>query len=151
MFRTRGLELTLWSSAIKVNTQYMHCIYFTLKLKRAASRDEILARLRADERISLTKKQAAGEVFSFGRDHGYFGRILNQTVIVEPALEVRKGHEVIGFLLHAAGRQFAAQLVQRGTVVPGSRRIRSTHAMLKTLLFLGSIAFPSDAALHGAE
>jgi glyceraldehyde-3-phosphate dehydrogenase type II len=97
VFRTRGLELNLFSSALKVNTQYMHCIYFTLKLKRAVSRDEIIARLRADERISMTKKQSAGEVFSFGRDHGYFGRILNQTVIVEPSLVVRKGHEVIGF------------------------------------------------------
>jgi glyceraldehyde-3-phosphate dehydrogenase type II len=97
VFRTRGLDLALWSSALKVNTQYMHCIYFTLKLKRAVSRDEILGRLRDDERISLSMKQSAGEVFSFGRDHGYFGRILNQTVIVEPSLVVRKGHEVIGF------------------------------------------------------
>lgn len=97
LFRTKGLELTLWSSALKVNTQYMHCIYFTLKLKRAVTRDEILSRFRADHRISLTKKQSACEVFSFGRDHGYFGRILNQTVIVEPTVEVRKGHEVIGF------------------------------------------------------
>jgi len=97
LFRTKGLELNLWSSALKANTQYMHCIYFTLKLKRAVSRDEVLARFRADSRIALTQKQAACEVFSFGRDHGYFGRILNQTVIVEPCLEVRKGHEVIGF------------------------------------------------------
>jgi glyceraldehyde-3-phosphate dehydrogenase type II len=97
LFRTKALELNLWSSALKANTQYMHCIYFTLKLKRAVSRDEVLARFRADSRIALTQKQAACEVFSFGRDHGYFGRILNQTVIVEPCLEVRKGHEVIGF------------------------------------------------------
>lgn len=97
LFRTKALELNLWSSALKLNTQYMHCIYFTLKLKRAVTKDEVLARLRADERISMTKKQSACEVFSFGRDHGYFGRILNQTVIVEPTVEVRKGHEVIGF------------------------------------------------------
>ncbi len=97
LFRTKGLELNLWSSALKVNTQYMHCIYFTLKLKRAVTKDEILQRFKDDDRISMTKKQAACEVFSFGRDHGYFGRILNQTVIVEPSIEVRKGHEVIGF------------------------------------------------------
>jgi glyceraldehyde-3-phosphate dehydrogenase type II len=97
VFRTRGLEYNLWSSALKLNTQYMHCIYFTLRLKRAVTKPEVLARLKADELISLTKKTSAGEVFSFGRDHGFFGRILNQTVIVEPALEVRKGHEVIGF------------------------------------------------------
>ena len=97
LFRTKGLELNLWSSALKLNTQYMHCIYFTLKLKRAVTKDEVLERFRLDDRISLTKKQAACEVFSFGRDHGYFGRLLNQTVIVEPSIEVRKGHEVIGF------------------------------------------------------
>ncbi len=97
LFKTMGLELNLWSSALKVSTQYMHCIYFTLKLKRAVTRDEVLARFKADDRISVTRKQSACEVFSFGRDHGYFGRILNQTVISEPCLEVRKGHEVIGF------------------------------------------------------
>jgi len=97
LFRTRGLDLNLWSSALKVNTQYMHCIYFTLTLKRAVTREEIIGRFRSDDRISLTKKQSACEVFSFGRDHGYFGRLLNQTVIVEPTLQVRKGHEVIGF------------------------------------------------------
>lgn len=97
VFRTRALELNLFSSALKLNTQYMHCIYFTLKLKRAVTKEEVLARFRDDERISMTKKQSACEVFSFGRDHGYFGRILNQTVVVEPSVEVRKGHEVIGF------------------------------------------------------
>lgn len=97
LFRTANLELNLWSSALKLNTQYMHCIYFSLKLKRAVTRDEVVARIKADDRMSTTKKQSACEVFSFGRDHGYFGRILNQTVIVEPALEVRKGHEVVGF------------------------------------------------------
>jgi glyceraldehyde-3-phosphate dehydrogenase (NAD(P)) len=97
LFRTKGLELNLWSSAVKLNTQYMHCIYFTLKLKNAVTKDEVLRRFRDNDRISLTKKQSACEVFSFGRDHGYFGRILNQTVIVEPSVEVRKGHEVIGF------------------------------------------------------
>jgi glyceraldehyde-3-phosphate dehydrogenase (NAD(P)) len=97
LFRTKGLELNLFSSALKLNTQYMHCIYFTLRLKRAVTRDEAIERFRNDDRISMTKKQSACEVFSFGRDHGYFGRLLNQTVVVEPSVEVRKGHEVIGF------------------------------------------------------
>lgn len=97
LFRTNGMELNLWSSALKLNTQYMHCIYFTLKLKRAVTKEEVIQRFKRYEFISLTKKQSACEVFSFGRDHGYFGRLLNQTVVVEPSLEVRKGHEVIGF------------------------------------------------------
>jgi glyceraldehyde-3-phosphate dehydrogenase (NAD(P)) len=36
-------------------------------------------------------------VFSFGRDHGYFGRLLNQTVLSTPTLAVHNGHEITGF------------------------------------------------------
>ncbi len=97
LFRTRGLDLNLFSSAVKMNTQYMHCIYFNLKLKRAVTREEVIERFRADDRICMTKKQASCQVFSFGRDHGYFGRILNQTVIVEPSIAVRRGNDVVGF------------------------------------------------------
>jgi len=97
LFRTRNLELNLFSSALKLNTQYMHCIHFMMRLKRAVTREEILQRFRSNPLMSLTSKTSACEVFSFGRDHGYFGRILNQTVIVEPSIQVRKGHEVIGF------------------------------------------------------
>ena len=38
-----------------------------------------------------------GPIFSFGRDHGYFGRLLNQTVVSIPTLTVRDGHEITGF------------------------------------------------------
>jgi glyceraldehyde-3-phosphate dehydrogenase (NAD(P)) len=37
-----------------------------------------------------------GSVFSFGRDHGIFGRILNQTVIVTQSLTLKSDHEVVG-------------------------------------------------------
>jgi glyceraldehyde-3-phosphate dehydrogenase (NAD(P)) len=36
-------------------------------------------------------------VFSFGRDHGLFGRILSQTVIPIRSLSVRGEREVLGF------------------------------------------------------
>jgi hypothetical protein len=35
-------------------------------------------------------------VFSFGRDHGLFGRILNQTVVVNQSLALRGDREVVG-------------------------------------------------------
>ena len=35
-------------------------------------------------------------MFSFGRDHGYFGRILAQTVVPMETLAVR-GNELVGF------------------------------------------------------
>jgi hypothetical protein len=36
-------------------------------------------------------------IFSFGRDHGYFGRILSQTVVPIETLAVRNGNELVGF------------------------------------------------------
>ena len=37
-------------------------------------------------------------MFSFGRDHGHYGRILNQTVYSRPSLHVSPdGREVTGF------------------------------------------------------
>jgi len=36
-------------------------------------------------------------VFSFGRDHGYYGRIMSQTVVALETLAVRNGNEVVGF------------------------------------------------------
>ena len=35
--------------------------------------------------------------FSFGRDQGLYGRILNQTVVVEDSINVRNDHEISGF------------------------------------------------------
>ena len=40
---------------------------------------------------------SANSIFSFGRDNGHYGRILNQTVICLPTLHVKDRHEVVGF------------------------------------------------------
>jgi glyceraldehyde-3-phosphate dehydrogenase (NAD(P)) len=47
--------------------------------------------------VALTQKTMSSPIFSFGRDHGYFGRLLNQTVVSVPTLTVRDGHEITGF------------------------------------------------------
>jgi glyceraldehyde-3-phosphate dehydrogenase (NAD(P)) len=47
--------------------------------------------------VALTQKTLASTIFSFGRDHGYFGRLLNQTVVSVPTLAVHAGHEITGF------------------------------------------------------
>ena len=47
--------------------------------------------------IAITTKDMTSSVFSFGRDHGQYGRILNQTVIVEQSLHLRNGNEISGF------------------------------------------------------
>jgi glyceraldehyde-3-phosphate dehydrogenase (NAD(P)) len=97
LFQTIGLDLNLFSSAIKLNTQYMHTIWFNLRVRRAMTRDEVIEKLEANKTVALTQKMMSSPIFSFGRDHGYFGRLLNQTVVSVPTLAVRDGHEITGF------------------------------------------------------
>ncbi len=98
LFKTIDLELDLFSSAMKVNSQYMHIIYFDLKLRRATDRETILEQLKTNDRIATTKQSSSGVVFSFGRDHGHYGRILNQTVFGTHTLHIsRDGKEVSGY------------------------------------------------------
>jgi glyceraldehyde-3-phosphate dehydrogenase type II len=97
LFHTLGLDLNLFSSAIKLNTQYMHSIWFNLRVKRATTLDEVVEKCEANKYVALTQKMMASTIFSFGRDHGYFGRLLNQTVVSVPTLAVRNGHEITGF------------------------------------------------------
>jgi glyceraldehyde-3-phosphate dehydrogenase (NAD(P)) len=96
LFETMGLDLPIYSSAIKLNTQYMHTIHFNLRLKRSVTMDEIMRRLKASGRVALTNKKSSASVFSFGRDHGLFGRILNQTVIVTQSLALKDDNEIVG-------------------------------------------------------
>ncbi len=97
MYRTLGLDLNIYSSAIKVNSQYMHELWFNIRVRRATDVDSLLKRFQANDRIALTAKMSANQVFSFGRDHGFQGRILSQTVVCAPTLAVRDGHEIFGF------------------------------------------------------
>jgi hypothetical protein len=66
-------------------------------VKRATTLDEVLEKFEANKYVALTQKTMASTIFSFGRDHGYHGRILNQTVVSIPTLVVRNGHEITGF------------------------------------------------------
>ena len=97
LYKTIGLDLNIFSSAIKINTQYMHSIWFDLHLKNKIDIDEVKRRFKRNKRVSVTFKTLSSLVFSFGRDQGYYGRILNQTVIVLPTVTVRNGDEVLGF------------------------------------------------------
>ena len=96
LFKTMDLDLNIYSSALKLNTQYMHMIHFNMLLRRDVTMDEVMRRIRANGRVALTNKKSAASVFSFGRDHGLFGRILNHTVIVTQSLALRRDREVIG-------------------------------------------------------
>jgi len=98
LFRTLGYDLNIFSSAMKLNTQYMHVIHFDLKMKAALTMQQVMEKFEANPLIAVTEKKLVSQVFSFGRDHGHYGRILNQTVISTPSLHLlNEGRELVGF------------------------------------------------------
>lgn len=97
LFQTKGLELNLFSSAVKLPTQYMHSLWFDLRTKKATTLEALHAKIAANDRIAVTDKKDANAVFSFGRDQGHFGRILNQTVIPTSTLTMPNEKRIVGF------------------------------------------------------
>lgn len=97
LYNTLGLNLNVFSSALKLNTQYMHSIWYDLKLEKKITKDDVINKFMENPRVAVTQKKSANLVFSFGRDHGHYGRILDQTVVVVPSIHVLNDNEVIGF------------------------------------------------------
>jgi glyceraldehyde-3-phosphate dehydrogenase/erythrose-4-phosphate dehydrogenase len=97
LLETIGWRPRLFSSAMKLNTQYMHSLWFDLEFGKPMSKTHALELLRANSRIAITEKRSANQIFSFGRDHGYYGRILSQAVVAAPTLTNSSEKELIGF------------------------------------------------------
>ena len=97
LFATLGMDLNMFSSAMKVNSQYMHILWFTLKVKEPTTLEAVKEKLHNNPQVAMTSKDMTSTVFSFGRGHGHYGRIMNQTVVVEQSLHVRNDHEITGF------------------------------------------------------
>lgn len=92
-----GYELPIFSSAIKLNSQYMHSVRFRIKLHQEITIKDVLKKIKANKHIALTYRNNTGQVFAFGREHGHYGRILNNTVFVLKTLEVVDGNTIIGW------------------------------------------------------
>jgi glyceraldehyde-3-phosphate dehydrogenase (NAD(P)) len=97
LYKTLNIDLNVFSSAVKLNTQYMHCIWYDVKLNNKITKDEAIQKFLDDPRVAITYKKSANLVFSYGRDHGHYGRILDQTVAVLPTIHVINNNEVFGF------------------------------------------------------
>jgi len=97
LFATLGERLDLYSSAIKINTQYMHTLWFDLELGHETTLEEVKSLLRNNPRVAITNKRSVNQIFSFGRDHGYYGRILSQTVMPLSTVAVPNPRKVVGF------------------------------------------------------
>ncbi len=96
LYGTRNQELDLFSSAIKVPTQFMHTIWFQFDLEEPIDREAAIQRFADDDYIALTDKMNADLVFNMGRQFGPFGRILNQGVVARESIHVDDG-TVSGF------------------------------------------------------
>jgi glyceraldehyde-3-phosphate dehydrogenase (NAD(P)) len=96
VFATLGHDLNIFSSALKLPTQYMHTIWFGLKLQSPTTQEDVVKALKAYPYLATTEKRQANLVFSFGREYGPYGRILNQGVVSLPTVQAR-GTEVVGF------------------------------------------------------
>jgi glyceraldehyde-3-phosphate dehydrogenase/erythrose-4-phosphate dehydrogenase len=81
-------NIPMYSSAMKVNSQYMHIIRFNVEISGHHDAQSVTHMFRENKFVALTYKDVANKVFSFGRDHGYYGRIFNQTVVSLPSLSV---------------------------------------------------------------
>ena len=97
LYKTLGMNLNVFSSALKLNTQYMHCIWFDLKLDKKITKEQAIKKLIDNPRVAVTHKKSANLVFSFGREHGHYGRLLDQTVAVLPTIHTLNDNEVVGF------------------------------------------------------
>jgi glyceraldehyde-3-phosphate dehydrogenase type II len=100
LYQTKGesYDFNLFSSAMKVNSQLMHIIQFYLRVAKPVTKDELIERIVADDRLAVTYKTTANSVFSFGRDHGFCGRILNQSVFPLDPLHISEdGTQITGY------------------------------------------------------
>jgi len=97
LFSTLGEKLNLFSSAIKINTQYMHTLWFDLELKHDTTAEEVKSAFRNNPRVAVTQRRSVNQIFSFGRDHGYFGRIFSQTVVPMSTVSVPNPRRIVGF------------------------------------------------------
>ena len=89
LFQQEGENLNLFSSAIKLPTQYMHTLWFNLSFTENIDLADILDELISSEFLMSTEKLSSNKVFSFGRDHGYHGRLLSHGIIAKDSLHVK--------------------------------------------------------------
>ena len=92
LFKQEGIELNLFSSAIKLPTQYMHTLWFNLAFDDSLNLSDVKSDLKNSEYLMSTEKLSSNKVFSFGRDHGYHGRLLSHGIIAIDSLHVKENN-----------------------------------------------------------
>ncbi len=88
LLATLDKSVNIFSSSLKLNTQYMHAIRFNIFLDGIYTYDNIIKNFKSNKFIAFTEFKDSARIFSFGREYGHYGRILNQGVIVKQTLRV---------------------------------------------------------------
>ena len=68
----------------------MHTLWFSLVFKDGIIHEDIIKNLNKSEFLMATEKMSSNKVFSFGRDHGYHGRLLSHGVVAEQSIHVKE-------------------------------------------------------------
>ncbi|HEY3202793.1 MAG TPA: hypothetical protein VGL03_03935 [Thermoanaerobaculia bacterium] len=136
LLSTIGWKPPIFSSAMKLNTQYMHSLWFDMEVSKPTTREKVLSQLRCNRRIAVTERRSANQIFSFGRDHGYYGRILSQAVISAPTMSV-KGREIIGFCFTPQDGNSLASSIKAALwlMEPDSKELRERMSVLDRFFF----------------
>ena len=72
LFSTLGYDLNMFSSAMKVNSQYMYVLWFYLKTKEAVTLNDVLDRLHANDLVATTSKNMINSVFFWQRPWAFW-------------------------------------------------------------------------------
>jgi glyceraldehyde-3-phosphate dehydrogenase/erythrose-4-phosphate dehydrogenase len=140
LLSTIGWKPPIFSSAMKLNTQYMHSLWFDMDLSKPNSKEKVMAKLRANRRIALTERRSANQIFSFGRDHGYYGRILSQAVIASPTIAIRGEKEIVGFCFTPQdGNSLASSIAAALWLMDPDRAALSAHMVTLDRFFFREI------------
>jgi len=137
LLSTIGWKPPIFSSAMKINTQYMHALWFDMDLSKPTSRAKVLERLRANRKVAVTERRSANQIFSFGRDHGYYGRILSQTVISSPTISVHGDSEILGFCFTPQDGNSLASSIQAALwlIDPEPKQLAERMAVMDRFFF----------------
>ena len=70
----------------------MHTLWFNLTFKESLELNTVLSELEDNDFLMTTEKMSSNKVFSFGRDHGYHGRLLSHGIIAVHSLHVKENN-----------------------------------------------------------
>lgn len=96
VLQTIGIrEIDMHNTANILPQPFMHVAIFNIRVVQPISRDEVERRFRANPLTAVTYWESNNQGFYEGTGRGHFARILNQTVVQLPSLQViREGKEI---------------------------------------------------------